>query len=53
VVDQRPHAPAAVDLLSGYPVVAPSRAIQLGGVAVEFNGPVNALVQPWRRLSFS
>jgi len=23
VVDQRPHAPAAVDLLSGFPVVVP------------------------------
>jgi len=48
-----PTRPAAVDLLSGYPVVAPSRAIQLGGVAAEFNGPVTDPVQPWRRLSFS
>jgi hypothetical protein len=34
-------------------LLRPGRAIQLGGVAVEFNGPVNDPVQPWRHLSFS
>jgi hypothetical protein len=34
-------------------LLRPSRAIQLGGVAAEFNGPVSDPVQPWRRLSFS
>jgi hypothetical protein len=33
-------------------LLRPGRAIQLGGVAVEFNGPVNDPVQPSRRLSF-
>jgi hypothetical protein len=47
-------ASAAEDLLSGYPVVAPDRAIQLRGAAVEFNGLVDDLVhRDWRRLSFS
>jgi hypothetical protein len=46
-------ASAAEDLLSGYSVVAPDRAIQLRGAADEFNGLVDALVhQVWRRLSF-
>jgi hypothetical protein len=47
-------ASAAKGLLSGYPVVAPDRAIQLRGAAVEFNGLVDDLVhRDWRRLSFS
>src|SRR6476620_6775548 len=33
-------------------LLCPARAVQLGGVAVEFNGRVDDLVQPWRRLSF-
>ena len=33
-------------------LLRPSRAIQLGGVAVEFNGLVDDPVQPWRHLSF-
>ena len=46
-------ASAAEDLLSGYPVVGPDRAIQLRGAAVEFNGLVDDLVhQIWRRLGF-
>jgi hypothetical protein len=45
---------AAKGLLSGYPVVAPDRAIQLRGAADEFNGLVDDLVhQDWRRLSSS
>src|SRR6185312_4661948 len=48
-----PTRAAAVDLLSGYPVVAPGLGDSVRvGVAVEFNGPVNDPVQPWRRLSF-
>jgi hypothetical protein len=33
-------------------LLCPARAVQLGGVAVEFNGLVDDLVQQWRRLSF-
>jgi hypothetical protein len=50
----RPLAPAAVGLLPNYPVVLPDGAIQLRGVAVEFNGLVDDLVHHvWRRLSSS
>jgi hypothetical protein len=46
-------APAAVDLLSGYPVVVPGWAIQLRGVAIEINGLVDDEVHHVRRrLSF-
>src|SRR3981189_3608821 len=33
-------------------LLRPGRALQLAGVAAEFNGPGDDPVQPWRRLSF-